>query len=103
MSRPSATARGYGYVWQQRRIAFLATHPWCEGGPELHAGHGHWWHRATDVDHIIPLSQGGPDERTNLQPLCKRAHSSKTAQENAVKRAVEHDYPSSAWDTEASA
>lgn len=39
-------------------------------------------HIATDVDHIIPLRDGGaPFERSNLQGLCHSHHSSKTAGE----------------------
>lgn len=33
------------------------------------------------VDHIIPRTQGGPDERSNLQGLCSMHHSQKTAKE----------------------
>lgn len=36
-----------------------------------------WW----QVDHIIPLSQGGPDTLENLQVLCSNCHASKTARE----------------------
>jgi 5-methylcytosine-specific restriction protein A len=33
------------------------------------------------VDHITPRSQGGTDEDSNLQTLCKRCHGTKTAHE----------------------
>lgn len=37
---------------------------------------------ATDVDHIMPKSQGGTDDWDNLQALCKSHHSEKTARED---------------------
>ena len=34
---------------------------------------------ATDVDHIVPINQGGdPFTRSNLQPLCQHHHGLKT-------------------------
>jgi 5-methylcytosine-specific restriction protein A len=33
------------------------------------------------VDHITPRFQGGTDEDSNLQTLCKRCHGTKTAHE----------------------
>jgi 5-methylcytosine-specific restriction protein A len=38
------------------------------------------------VDHIKPLSQGGGNERSNLQGLCTPHHDEKTAQESIVGR-----------------
>ena len=35
-----------------------------------------------EVDHIIPLAQGGRDDPDNLQTLCRSCHMEKTAQEN---------------------
>ena len=35
---------------------------------------------STDCDHIIPLP-GGPDDRWNLQGLCKKCHRIKTRRE----------------------
>lgn len=101
--RPSAARRGYGYEWQKRRIAYLARNPWCRGAPDLHGGRPFWWHRATEVDHITPLRLGGADDDSNLQPLCKSAHSTKTALESAARRAVEREYPPSAWAIDESA
>ena len=34
---------------------------------------------STQVDHIIPLSKGGTDERSNLQGTCDECHEKKTA------------------------
>lgn len=32
-----------------------------------------------EVDHVIPLHKGGPDDDTNLQGLCGGCHKAKTA------------------------
>lgn len=37
-------------------------------------------HRA-NVDHIVPLAEGGTDEDSNLQTLCRPCHSVKTVRE----------------------
>lgn len=37
--------------------------------------------RATEVDHIIPLSRGGSDEARNKRPICRKCHRAKTAEE----------------------
>jgi len=36
---------------------------------------------ATEVDHIIPASQGGTDHPSNLQALCRRDHLAKSGRE----------------------
>ena len=42
---------------------------------------------STDVDHIVPLSQGGAEfERSNLQSLCSYHHSLKSGQESIAAR-----------------
>ncbi len=44
------------------------------GGPGVH------------VDHIVPVSQGGTDDDSNLATICRRCHARKTALEaNAAK------------------
>lgn len=58
--------------WQMVRAVKLANQPQCEtcGAP------------ATDVDHHVPLRQGGaPYDQTNLVALCHPCHSRKTALE----------------------
>lgn len=42
---------------------------------------------ATEVDHIVPLSEGGSDDRSNKQALCGPCHSAKSAAERAAARA----------------
>lgn len=39
------------------------------------------WRRATQVDHITPIAQGGTEEPSNLQAICKPCHDAKTQRE----------------------
>lgn len=73
-TRPSAAARGYGATWREIRARHLNRNPWCVDC----AAEGQRV-RGTHVDHIIPRSRGGTDEPSNLQSLCPRHHSIKTA------------------------
>ena len=67
-SRPSASERGYDRKWRRIRAQYLRLHPRCVvcGEP------------ATEVDHIVPLADGGTNKHGNLQALCKSHHSQKT-------------------------
>lgn len=40
-----------------------------------------WYDDVMEVDHIVPLSQGGKDQYTNLQLLHRHCHDTKTAQD----------------------
>lgn len=66
--RPSAAKRGYGGKWRAVRAAFLRAHPVCACGAP-----------ACEVDHVVPLREGGSNARANLRALCKPCHSRKTA------------------------
>lgn len=71
--RASASRRGYGREWKRIRDQVLADEPKCvacNAAP------------ATQVDHVLPLADGGTNERDNLQPLCVRCHSAKTAKQD---------------------
>jgi len=73
--RPGATARGYNYQHQQWRKMILMRHPICD-----HAG---CYQRATEADHIVPISKGGKRfDLDNGQGLCHKHHSEKTWREN---------------------
>jgi len=40
---------------------------------------------ASEVDHIVAKGDGGTDDPTNLQALCRRCHEEKTAKERALR------------------
>ena len=64
-------------LWRHIRRQVLDEEPFCRSC--RNAGK---IVRATVVDHIIPISEGGSrTDRDNLQPLCARCHNSKTARE----------------------
>ena len=77
--RESSAKRGYGYAWQQARLAYLKINPLCVDCEKEN--------RVTSalvVDHIIP-HQGDPElfwDRSNWQGLCKSHHSQKTASQD---------------------
>lgn len=68
-SRPSAAKRGYDRKWRRIRAMYLKKHRRCVVCGE----------QATEVDHIIPLADGGSNKWENLQAMCKSHHSKKTA------------------------
>lgn len=64
--------------WEFLRAKKLQESPFCEC-PDPTCNE-----IATEVDHIIPRSKGGPDIIENLQSLTKSCHSKKTAMENGL-------------------
>jgi len=71
--------------WRNLRDMVIARHPLCEqckskGLTTI----------ATQVDHILPIEEGGnPTDWTNLQPLCASCHSKKTRKENEPEKKIE--------------
>ena len=68
--RNPATRSRYGKSWRQVRKRYSQQHPLCEmclaQGKAMPMDHVH---------HIVPLSQGGSNEESNLMSLCKSCHS----------------------------
>lgn len=71
-------ARGYGTAWDKLRKVIMARDKGlCQsclrtGRPE----------KASQVDHIVPKSQGGTDEPSNCEAICLPCHKVKTARES---------------------
>lgn len=69
--RPSAARRGYDSEWRELRAQHLLEHPECVRCGEEDT--------RNEVDHIVPISQGGARlDPANLQTMCKTHHSVKT-------------------------
>lgn len=74
--RGSAHSRGYGVNWRRLREVVLQAEPLCR-----HCGERGRVTPAQEVDHIVPLKDGGTNDRANLQPLCAACHDDKTARD----------------------
>lgn len=77
---PDAIQRTRGRAWMTRRASWLRKHPLCvmcesEGRAVP----------ATDLDHIIPLIDGGADDESNYQSLCRDHHKAKSAVEASAR------------------
>jgi 5-methylcytosine-specific restriction protein A len=76
-SKPSSRLRGRAGVEDRRRI--LAEEPLCRvcrGAGRVAA--------SVVVDHVMPLSAGGSDERGNKQGLCGPCHDAKSKAERTA-------------------
>jgi 5-methylcytosine-specific restriction protein A len=73
-TRPSPSARGYGYAWRKLRAAILER----DGNTCTEPGCGAL---ATEVDHVIPKHAGGTDDPGNLRALCRYHHASRTGRQ----------------------
>lgn len=80
VGNPQATPRQRGRPWQRRRADWLSEHPLCahcKAEGRVRAG--------SEVDHVVPLADGGADDEANLQTLCPEHHAAKTAREAAAR------------------
>jgi len=77
--KAGATKRIAGYAWMKIRAAVMARDRYqCQACGEVGTNH--------EVDHVVPLEQGGSNELGNLMLLCVACHAAKTARE-ATRRA----------------
>ena len=71
--------RGYAAVKQRKRI--MEAHNWlcqaCKANGLIRI--------AKEVDHTIPLEDGGSDDDSNQRPLCLECHKAKTAAEASMR------------------
>jgi len=65
-----------GRPWARKREGILLRDPLCV--KHLAAG---VTIASVEVDHIVPIEQGGSDDDSNLQGLCHDCHAEKTADE----------------------
>ena len=75
--RGTSTQRGYGGKWRKVSERVRREQPVCRvcaTRPSVH------------VDHIIPKTQGGDDDRSNLQGICFPCHQAKTRRESNKHR-----------------
>lgn len=94
--RGNPSERGYGAKWQRYRRRFLDGRSLCGQSPneEREAAYGCLSEGlstpATEVDHIDPVSRGGPFwDPLNHQGLCKTHHSRKTRKEQIEAAATQ--------------
>lgn len=73
---PGATPRDRGRPWRRLRAEILSAGPLC-----VYCKRAGRVTPATEVDHRVPLSQGGTDDRDNLDPVCADCHREKSARE----------------------
>lgn len=75
--------RGYGSKWDRlREIILRRDNGLCQQclreGCVTMIGHKPY---SAFVDHVIPKAEGGTDDESNLQALCKSCHTAKTDRE----------------------
>lgn len=70
-----------GRKLQQLRAAWFSQHPLCVKCEERNLVT-----LAVELDHRIPLHQGGTDEPSNWQGLCKPCHIEKSVTERGMTR-----------------
>ena len=78
-----AYARAYGHDWSTRIRPWVMTRDngLCQAC--LRTGQ---LTPASEVDHIVPVSQGGTNDLGNLEAICHRCHTTKTAAESRQGR-----------------
>jgi 5-methylcytosine-specific restriction protein A len=81
--------RGYGSAWDKLRALILAR----DEGLCQPCVRAHRVSLATAVDHTVPKAEGGTDDPSNLQAICRACHLDKTAAE--AKRGIDRGWGAS--------
>lgn len=68
-TRGYSPGKRYGRAWQRIRTRYIHKHPLCEECLK----HGRYV-PVEEVHHIIPLSEGGTNDESNLMSLCRSCH-----------------------------
>lgn len=78
--RPSWRARGYDAEYNRNRAVVMREEAVCAlcGGPGL---------ENDEADHKLPLSEGGTNDRGNLQRVHRRCNAAKNARRMAARTA----------------
>ena len=82
-----AAAAEYDHRWERMSLNFRKKHPFCRFCEQ----EGYEARLADDVDHIVPIEDGGAKlDVTNLQSLCRRHHNGlkRRLQEHARKHGM---------------
>ena len=75
--RPSFRARGYGATYDRNRRRLFAGKPTCQVKGCTTA--------AKIAHHIVPKTEGGTDDLSNLMAVCQRHHNALTAAESGPR------------------
>jgi 5-methylcytosine-specific restriction endonuclease McrA len=75
-TKAGATEMERGRAWMARRHRIALAH-----GYQCAACGCIWVPNRDQIDHKVPREQGGSNDDSNLQPLCKECHDTKTAAE----------------------
>lgn len=83
LKKGNTTKRGYGAAWRCIRSYVLQRDKYlCAPCSDLGRVT-----EATEVDHRVPIAEGGTDEPENLQAICRECHKQKTQAESKRARA----------------
>lgn len=78
--REPSYGKRYGREWRAIRDQYIKRHPLCEECMKYHR-----LIPATEVHHILPLSDGGTHDAANLMSLCHECHSRITMTANNLR------------------
>lgn len=78
----------------ERRQQWLREHPLCVHCEALTPSRTT---AAAEVDHVIPLSQGGADDESNFQSLCVEHHLEKSKRERGHAYHPKHRIGVDGW------